>query len=216
MPDAYLFDMDGTLIDTEVLWVEATALFFKDYGLDVPPERTRSIVYGRAWPDVHATIVAEHPPVAHLALQEMDAAMRPHFERMRNERDVRIEPSIALLRRLAEHRPVTIVSGSHRADVAHGIEMMGLGELIPFFLGAEDYSPGKPHPACYLNAAERLAVAPEACVVFEDSAAGVSAAKAAGMYCVALQRENSAHEDVSAADRVLSDLSAFEDHLPAL
>ena len=63
---------------------------------------------------------------------------------------------------------------------------MGIEDVVNFYLGHEDYHPGKPHPACYLRAAEIAEALPENCVVFEDSNAGISAAKDAGMYGVAL------------------------------
>ena len=74
----------------------------------------------------------------------------------------------------------------------------------------EDYDPGKPHPACYLAAAREAGLPPEQCVVFEDSNAGVCAAKDAGAYAVALARPDRPEQDYSRADLVLEDLSLFE------
>ena len=86
---------------------------------------------------------------------------------------------------------------------------MGVEDVVRLFLGTEDYAEGKPDPACFLLAARMLAVPPESCLVFEDSAAGVIAAKAATMTCVALQRPGRPAQDVSLADEVLSDLADF-------
>ncbi len=87
---------------------------------------------------------------------------------------------------------------------------MNIGEVIAFYLGHEDYEPGKPHPACYLTAARKLGVAPERCVVFEDSDAGLCAAKDAGMYGVALSRSGRPGQAYSRADLILSDLAEFQ------
>jgi len=87
---------------------------------------------------------------------------------------------------------------------------LGLRDAVSFSLGAEDYGPGKPDPSCFLMAAERLGVNPEQCVVFEDSAAGVLAAKSAGMSCVALVRPGLPEQDVTSADRVVEDLGDFD------
>lgn len=86
---------------------------------------------------------------------------------------------------------------------------MGIGRDVRFVLGAEDYEPGKPSPAGFLLGARRLGVPPETCLVFEDSRAGVLAAKQAGMLCVALARPGSHPQDLSGADWILEDLAAF-------
>ena len=88
--------------------------------------------------------------------------------------------------------------------------MAAVGPLLSFSIAAEDYTRGKPDPECFLLAARRLAVPPAQCMVFEDSAAGVRAAKAAGMACVALVREGRPRQDVSAADLVVRDLTDFD------
>ncbi len=71
---------------------------------------------------------------------------------------------------------------------------------------AEDVTVGKPDPQGYLAAARGLGVPPAACVVFEDAPAGVAAAKAAGMYCVAVATTHPP-EDLTAADQVVPDLT---------
>jgi beta-phosphoglucomutase-like phosphatase (HAD superfamily) len=111
---------------------------------------------------------------------------------------------------------VAIVSGSPRVDVQDGVELLGIAPLLRFFLGSEDYPRGKPDPAGFLLAAQRLGAAPADCLVFEDSAAGVRAARAAGMRCVALARPGAPAQDLSDADLVLNDLGGFSpDALPA-
>jgi beta-phosphoglucomutase-like phosphatase (HAD superfamily) len=94
--------------------------------------------------------------------------------------------------------------------VGDAIDMMGIGARIRFFLGSEDYPYGKPDPGCFLLAARRLAVAPAACLVFEDSSAGVRAAIAAGMHCVALRRNRRHGQDLSGAHQVLTDLGDYD------
>jgi HAD superfamily hydrolase (TIGR01509 family) len=209
MAAAYIFDLDGTLIDAEILWVEATRRFLEASGCPISHDETVQMVYGRAWQDVYKDIVRRFPAIG-MSRDVMNEAMKPYFVRLRNARDIRIPGSIALLQRLAARAPVCIVSGSGRREVAEGIALMGIEAHLSFYLGSEDYSPGKPDPACFLAAAERLGVPAAQCVVFEDSAAGVLAAKRAGMYCVALVRDGMPRQDVSPADRVLRDLAEFD------
>jgi sugar-phosphatase len=142
-------------------------------------------------------------------VKAMENALRPYFHRLRETRDIRIPGSIALLERLAESHPVAIVSGSPRTDLDDAVQRLGIGDRLSFTLAAEDYAPGKPHPAGYLAAARRLDLPPEKCLVFEDSAAGVRSARDAGMACVALQRDGAPAQDTTGADLVLADLAAF-------
>jgi HAD superfamily hydrolase (TIGR01509 family) len=211
-PRAFLFDLDGTLLDTEILWVKATEEYVAANGGRIEADEALRIVYGRAWSDVRSELVRRLPHLNRTAA-EMQADLKAHLAPLRQRQDVRIAPSIELLRRLAARWPVAIVSGSPREDVEYGIDLMGIRPLLALSLASEDYTPGKPDPACFRAAADRLGVPPTECVVFEDSAAGVKAAKAAGMYCVALVRPGRPAQDVSAADERLPDLGAFR--LPA-
>lgn len=207
--DAYIFDMDGTLLDSESLWVEATEDELRDAGCPISHEEAVAIVYGRSWLDVYASIRARCPALG-LSLPEMELALSRRMENLRESRDIRIPGSVDLLHRLAADYIVCVVSGSPRGDLQAAIDMLGIHAHLEFFLGAEDYGPGKPDPTCFLKAARMLSVAPEGCVVFEDSHAGITGAKAAGMTCVALARPGAPPQDVSGADLVLDDLADFD------
>jgi sugar-phosphatase len=87
--------------------------------------------------------------------------------------------------------------------------LLNTSEIVRFVLGAEDYAPGKPDPSGFLLGAQRLGISPSNCLVFEDSLAGVLAAKRAGMWCVALNRPNAHPQNLSEADWILSDLADF-------
>jgi beta-phosphoglucomutase-like phosphatase (HAD superfamily) len=206
--DAVLFDLDGTLVDTEVIWVAVTEEFLHDHGQVMPPDDVVRLVYGRAWHEIHAEICRRFPAVA-APIDVMSDRMRPYFERRLASRDTAIPGSVRALRRLAAELPVCIVSGSSRRQVGEAIARLGVGGLVRFHLGSEDYAPGKPDPACFLLAARRLGVDPVRCLVFEDSWAGVQAARAAGMWCVALVRPGRPAQDVAAASLVLDDLDRF-------
>ncbi len=209
MIEAYFFDLDGTLADTEILWVEAMELLAREHGFDLSHEKALDVVYGLAWPDVYEQFRRHFPEVT-WSFQEMEALLGKHFLQLRDSRDIRIEGSIALLHRLSTTHPVAIVSGSCRADVEAAVNVMNITDPIRFFLGHEDYHPGKPDPACYLKAAQMMGTPPERCVVFEDSTVGVSAAKDAGMYSVALARPGRPPQDYSRADLVLEDLAEYQ------
>ncbi len=204
---AVCFDMDGTILDTEMLWAKAVEQFLNDAGVAVTAQDGIDIMYGKSWSDCHAAV--QERLGRELVLAEFKEALRQRFHNMLETSDIRIEPSIALLKRLAGEYPVCVVSGSYADDVANGIRIAGIEGDIRFYLGDEHYAPGKPAPACYIEAAERLGVRPEECLVFEDSEEGIQAATDAGMHCVALARPGRPKQDTSRADMTLDDLGAF-------
>jgi len=207
---AFIFDLDGTLIDTELLWADAMCAYLADRECRCSKEAILPIVFGRSWIDIYRDITERFPTLANLPAPVMAEGLRDYYLRLRNQGDnIIIHSSSALLKKLAERFPVAIVSGSPRADVEEAVNLLDAVRHVRFFLGAEDYSPGKPSPAGFLMGANRLGVPPRNCLVFEDSRAGVSAAKAAGMWCVALDRPNAHPQDLAEADWVLTDLADF-------
>ena len=207
MFQAILFDLDGTLIDSETIWISAIAQALRQRGVTLSDAEATELVLGRSWPDIFQDIQERFPGV-YGNRREMEGVTVPLYRECIASRDVRIHSSIDLLRRLAATAPTAIVSGSTRGRIAESMELMDVVELIALYVGAEDYERGKPDPACFLLAAQKLGVSPADCLVFEDSAAGVTAAKAAGMTCVALNRNGG--QPPENADLVLADLGEFD------
>lgn len=208
MITAFIFDLDGTLIDSEILWCQALGKLIGRRGFSVTEAYTHELVLGRAWSDIVARMRVDYPAI-HDDIGKIERESILYYEELKGKADIRIPGSVELLTRLGRRYPVAIVSGSTRGQIADAIAMMGVGEHLRFFLGSEDYGRGKPDPGCFLMAASRFGVEPGACMVFEDSAAGVRAAKAAGMTCVALRRPGYPAQDVSTADEIVSDLAQF-------
>jgi len=205
---AFLFDLDGTLVDTERLWVAAAEAVLRDAGHPITHEQAVALIYGRAWGDIRAELLRDYPDAFPTAA-ELERQMGLAFDRARGGTDIRIHGSIALLKRLAAEHPVAVVSGSSRRLIGEMLEFLGVDGLVQFYLGTEDVPRGKPDPAPFLLAAERLGVPPQDCVAFEDSRAGVLSAKAAGMRVVALQRPGAPPQDLAEADEVLTNLGDF-------
>lgn len=207
---ALFFDLDGTLQDSDLIWVKATQECLHDHGATITLDEAHQIVYGRGWREVFATMQRLAPELAGMSLGEGADYLRTYFMRLRDSASIAIPSSVALLRTLARRLPVAIVSGSPRGDIIEAIAHLDIAASVAFYLGAEDYPAGKPDPSCFLTAAAHLDIAPAHCLVFEDSTVGVLAAKRAGMHCVALARPGGPSQDVTAADLILSDLAHFD------
>jgi HAD superfamily hydrolase (TIGR01509 family) len=207
--EAFIFDLDGTLMDSEVLYVEATKKALEVRGFPITYGESVELVYGKGWSVIWDEVCARFPG-AYQESDEMAEVIRSFYLDLRSRLDIRIAGSVDLLKRLSARYPVAIVSGSPRIDVEDGITLLNIGSYVDFYMGSEDYDSGKPDPTCFLVASKKLQLSPVHCLVFEDSSAGVRAAKTAGMHCVALQRKDAPPQDLSQADMVLEDLSSFD------
>ena len=218
LPAAVLLDMDGTLVDSETVYTEAIARYMASQGVELDAHE-REFVIGHAWQDIYTELrVAERVGVDLPTMQAGTIAMRVP---MRAEGiDLTVldgaRELVAMLTKLEV--PVVVVSGSCRAELAEAIEMLGIEPALRFWMGAEDYPRGKPAPDGYLLAAERLAVEPARCVVFEDSEAGIGSGLAAGMRVIATAAANQAigavgHQDQAKAHHIVPGLTSVDEAL---
>ncbi|MFF0274058.1 HAD family hydrolase [Streptomyces sp. NPDC004330] len=174
---AVLFDMDGTLVDTEVLWWEATAETAARIGHRLTDADAPEVV-GRAVPDTaaHLTRVTGHTDEDGLA-----AALASAFQE-RVDRGAPLRPGAdRLLAELAaEGVPFALVSASPRPVVDSVVGGALAHVPFAFTLSADDTARTKPHPDPYRAAARRFGVPEAACLAVEDSPDGTASADAAG------------------------------------
>ncbi|MBN2064314.1 MAG: HAD family phosphatase [Sedimentisphaerales bacterium] len=213
MLKAFFFDLDGTLLCTEILWIEAMKAAASERGVEMDMAKATSLVIGRALTDIYYAVMESYPGIFR-DLNDLDSTLYKYFIKMASERNTRIPGSVELLTRLADDGyPIAIVTGCARRDLENAIKEMQIADKLAFSLSCDDYHIGKPDPTCYKMAADRLGLDYHECCVFEDSTAGIRAAKAAGMKCVALVLEGMPAQDVSAADIVLNNLSDFKENM---
>ena len=207
---AVLFDLDGTLIDSERDNIESVAMAMRKLGKNLT-QAERDFVIGHSWRDIYDMLVLNHGiavPMADLiniAVDEKQSLIEAHGFRV-------LPGALEIVRRLADRGvPLAIASGSSRREVHEAIEGIGLTPCFRVLLGAEDYAPGKPHPAPYLAAMKALGVDAQGCVVIEDALPGVKAGKAAGAAVIGVQEGNFAGYDLSEAHIVVQRLTDVTD-----
>jgi HAD superfamily hydrolase (TIGR01509 family) len=200
---AVLFDLDGTLVDTEPAAARAIEECFKNWGISADPDDAR-FVTGRTWASAFDFMFARY--AVPLPRAEAERVMLDRYRaEVRARLDV-IPGAPEAVRLLAAEYRLALVSGSHRAEILFALERLAVREHFGIVLGAEDYPRSKPAPDGYLQAMAHFGVSPAECLVFEDSEPGIASARAAGAWVVAIGAANHYGHDTSSAHAHIRDL----------
>ena len=197
-----LFDLDGTLADTEPLQWEAYRRALRPFGVDVGMEE-----YRRHW--IAAEGGAEYACTTYRLPIDADELRRRKMVEYHALIGGGVPPrpgARAVLERLAPHHRLALATNSVRAEVTMVLGHLGLADLFQAVVAREDYATPKPAPDAYRTAARALGLSPSECVVIEDTARGVQAGVAAGCIVVALATELTWDNDFTAAARRVTGL----------
>jgi len=178
----YIFDLDGTLIDTMPLHYRAWDKAMQAAGLPHPLDEDFFYKLGGVPTRRVAELFGEHYGIK-LDPDLVFHAKEALFTELQADAKL-IEPVVAFARRMALTHPLAIASGGPRMIVERSLEITGLAHLFRAVVTADDVTHGKPSPDMFLLAAQLLGVAPETCLVFEDAEPGIKGALAAGMKVV--------------------------------
>jgi HAD superfamily hydrolase (TIGR01509 family) len=174
---AYLFDCDGTIVDSMPLHYVAWRTVLAEHGCEFSEE----LFY--AWGGM--------PTAEIVATLNTRQGLRMVVEEICEQKEnlyYELLPELKAVPEVLEHIeqahgriPFAVVSGGTRDSVVRSLTALGLMERFETLVCAGEYVKGKPDPEPFLLAARKLGVAPRACLVFEDTEMGIQAAKAAGM-----------------------------------
>ncbi|QYM78580.1 HAD-IA family hydrolase [Horticoccus luteus] len=180
--EGYIFDLDGTLIDTMPLHYLAWRDALRDHGVN--RELDEELFYSLG--GMPALQVAEVFRAHYGASFDLRAAREAKETRFQTllPRAEQIDAVVSFAREAAKFAPVSVASGGPRDVVLRTLKHHALDQLFSIVVTADDVTHGKPAPDSFLLAAERMRVAPERCLVFEDAEPGIAAARAAGMQFV--------------------------------
>lgn len=181
--EAVIFDMDGLLIESEALWREAEAAAFRAVGVPMTPEDGRRTMGLRV--DEVVEYWYERSPWTGATRSDVQAAINRGVIDLVLERADAMPGAVETVRALeAAGYPLGLASSSDSDLIGAVVDKLGIRGSLRVLQSAEHEPYGKPHPAVYITAAHALGVRPDRCVAFEDSPAGLLAAKAARMACI--------------------------------
>lgn len=182
---AVIFDLDGTLVDSEPNYYEAGRRLLEHYGVtDFSWERHTDFI-GIGTRETLEVLREEYGIDA--PVEELLAGKNRHYlELARAATEVFPEMRAFVEMLHAEGVPMAVASGSSRTAIEAVLGGTGLDAYLTTLVSAEEVERGKPAPDVFLEAARRLGAEPAHCVVLEDAPPGAAAAEAAGMRCVAV------------------------------
>ena len=206
-----VFDLDGTLVDNMELHTQAFAGFMERHGRPPLDDAQRGRLDGKRNTDIFPELFGRDLPREELlALADEKEAL---YRALSRGRLVPLAGLDRLLNLLAESGIRVAVATSGPADnVRHTLAELGLAGRITDIVRGDQVPRGKPYPDIFLAAAAAIGVPPGECLAFEDSPSGVTAARAAGMLCVALTTSFSAEAFRAAGaapDQLVPDFEAF-------
>ncbi len=197
---ALIFDHDGTLVDSEQLHFQCWRTIMSQYGITI----------------TEAEYIRDHNGIptlqnAEVFIKAYSLAMSPQDLCEQKQALFAAQslntpsPLMATVMKTLEtaqkqNHKMAIATGAGKDDVQRSIAAHGLSSYFDAVATRSDVKLGKPAPDVYLLACEQLGVNPNNAFAFEDTAAGISSAKAAGLFCIAIPNDYSAQQNLNEAD----------------
>jgi HAD superfamily hydrolase (TIGR01509 family) len=181
--EAFVFDLDGVLLDSEQVWDEAREQLANERGGRWHPQAQRDMM-GMSSPEwsryMHDVIGLPEPPeqINREVVERLAAIYREHLPVIPGAREA--------VERMAARWPLGVASSSNRELIELVLDLLGVAHLFAATVSSEEVGRGKPAPDVYLEAARRLQASPAHTAAVEDSHNGILAAKAAGMCVLAI------------------------------
>lgn len=183
-PQAFIFDMDGTIVDNMGWHARVWADILAGEGVMITPEEFNRQTAGKTNPVLIRQMLGELSDEQVAAFAERKEAryrelFRPHLKAIAG-----LLPFVERARALGI--PLALATSAGRANIAYILAGIGAEALFDAVVSGEELTHSKPHPEIFLTAAAKLGVPPARCLAFEDAPAGIESARRAGMPVVAI------------------------------
>ncbi|WP_313191458.1 HAD family phosphatase [Sphingobacterium sp.] len=214
--NAVLFDLDGTLIDSEYFYFSNWApILENDYGLKIDFDEWISNFAGHTLS--HNVKMLNEEYKLQVDEEDMWFATRSRYAKA-NMKNIRLMPHAKELLDAVKDAGKTIglVTSSYQTTVDTVLGEHNLLKYFEFFVTREQVENPKPNPEPYLLAVNKLSIPKEEIVVVEDTSTGCTAAKTAGLYCIAVTKQEVEKSRLTHADELLNDLAEVKKSLLSL
>ncbi len=184
--EAFIFDLDGTLIDSMPLHEKAWQATLNHFNLPIFPDLMRDLL---GVPTRESLIAIAKQ--ANCRLADVDSACAFKHARFKEllEQGINTTPVADLAKDYRGRKPMAVGTGAMTQEALDLLELAGLRELFTVVIGADQVRYPKPAPDTFALAADRLGVKADKCIVFEDGEPGLIAARACGMYALDIRKE---------------------------
>ena len=204
-PAAVAFDLDGTLVDTESILIEAQRRTLKAFGIhDLPQDHPRTFGMGM---EPGVTRLGEFYGLEYAQTLEVFQPLWNHLSA--TELTPMPGARVLLTRLKSDGLPMALVTSADPVHAQNALAALDVPGAFECIIDADMVSRLKPSPESYLKAAELLGVVPEDMLAFEDSGSGVASALAAGMTCVAVHTEVHDRPELAQAHVKIPSLADF-------
>lgn len=208
MIKAVIFDMDGTVVETTMthdfpVWTE----LLKDYGVLLSLSVFQNFLGKKASEILRQFVPNITEEQIETSLQKRDVLLSKSI----NEKGLKTTSGLTgFVQRLQKNGcKVALATGAGRKKVNIIFQHISLQKYFPVIITADDVEKGKPHPDLFLQAAEKLGVNPEDCLVIEDANNGIEAARRAGMKCIVITTTHK-KEELTTADKIIDSFDDLE------
>ncbi len=203
MSKAVIWDMDGVIADTGPYHFKAWQEVFQKRGVNFTEENFQRN-FGQRNDTIIRNVLGEQ-----ISQDEIDAITGEKETDFRHRVIQNIKPlpgAIKLLKSLSEHGfKIALASSAPMENIQLVTQGLGINNYFHSIVSGRDVTEGKPSPQGFLLAAKKLGIAPQNCIIIEDAVAGVTAAKRAGMRCIAVTNTHP-RESLTGADLVIDTL----------
>lgn len=217
--EAVIFDMDGVLVDSEPLQVESFNEILQSYNIRISQTEFKRFV-GRTQKEIFSEL-KEIYQIGE-SVESLIAKKRIQYLRLVNSKLTAMPGLLDLIALLKEKKiKIGVASSSPLMDIEMVLQRIELDQQFDAVLSAFNLPKGKPDPEVFLRTANVLEVQPSHCMVIEDTAVGVLAAKRAKMSCIAMPNFFTREQDFQLADyiadnmvevkTILQELSEYEE-----
>lgn len=201
-----IYDVDGTLINSEPTHVAAWDLALRESGpkMDDLSIQLKSTMAGKKPIVIAQMMVAElNLSISPTTLLEQKSSIFVSLSRQ-----IKLMPGAidSLKRFKSEGYKLGIGTSLDSKYLNHLLDRFLISELFDPIITGDTIKNGKPDPETYLTVAKELQLNPSECLVLEDATSGVKSAKLAGAWCIAVENRNAARQDLSMADRIVDSL----------